>query len=97
MFQNSTRNIILSCLLTLTVIWSALYYQTSSDRRLTIAAGEVSAANLAIAFEEHVKKTVQNIDGLLLQLRSEYQHNPKGFADRIHLLAEHKSVSELLI
>ena len=97
MFYNSQKNIILSCLMTLAVIWSALYYHTSSDRKLAIVDCEVSSINLAMAFEEHVKKNVQAIDGLLLQLRHEYQRNPRGFADRIQLLAEHKSVAELLI
>ena len=97
MLHNTTKKILFTCLLTLAVIWSALYYHTSSDRRLAITTGEISSANLAMAFEEHVKKSVQSIDGLLLQLRNEYQRNPRGFADRIHLLAEHKSVAELLI
>ena len=97
MFRDSAKNIICICLLTLAVIWSALYYHTSSDRSLAIATGEISSANLAMAFEEHVKKSVQSIDGLLLQLRKEYQRNPRGFGDRIHFLAEHKSVAELLI
>ena len=97
MLHNNTKIILFTCLLTLAVIWSALYYHTSSDRRLAITTGEISSANLAMAFEEHVKKSVQSIDGLLLQLRNEYQRNPRGFADRIQLLAEHKSVAELLI
>ena len=97
MLHNSTKNIILICLSTLAVNWSAFYYHTSSDRNQAISSAEVSLANLAMAFEEHVKKNIQSIDGLLLQLRYEYQRNPQGFADRIHLLAEHKSIAELLI
>jgi len=97
MLHNKIKNIILICLFSLAVIWGALYYHTSTDRSLIIAAAEVSSANLALAFEEHVKKTVQIIDGLLLQLRGEYQRNPLAFGDRIRFIAEHKSVADLLI
>ncbi|MEI6206008.1 MAG: response regulator [Desulfuromonadales bacterium] len=97
MFRNRTIHIILVCLLALAVIWCALFYQMSYDRSLALSAAEISSANLAMAFEEHVKKSVENIDGLLLQLRDEYQRKPQGFSDRIRFLAEHKSVSELLI
>ncbi|MEI7818294.1 MAG: ATP-binding protein, partial [Desulfuromonadales bacterium] len=82
---------------TLAVIWSALFYFTSLDRRVAVTAGEVGSANLAIAFEEHVKNNVQSIDGLLLQLRDAYQRNPRNFADQIHVLAENKGMADLLI
>ena|GEM_PF-716009 len=85
------------CLLTLAVIWFAIIYQASYDRRLALSAAEISTTNLAMAFEEHVEKNIENIDGLLLQLRHEYQKNPLALAGRIRFLAEHKSVNELLI
>ncbi len=96
MLHPRINNIILVCLLSLAVIWGAVYYHTSTDRSIVISAAGINSSNLAIAFEEHVKKTVQNIDGLLLQLRSEYQQNPLGFGDRIRLF-EDKSVADLLI
>ncbi len=81
----------------LAILWAALLIQSSHDRKQALEAANTNTANLARAFEENVEKTVQNIDGLLLQLRSEYSLKPEELTDVIHRLALHKATAKLLI
>jgi diguanylate cyclase (GGDEF)-like protein len=74
---------IVGCLLNVAGIWIAFTLQYRYDREQAGKQATVSAANLARAFEEHVLRTTQNIDGLLLQLRADYQRDPRNFTERI--------------
>ena len=70
-------------LLTICILWLALYLQIAHDRDQARLAAEVNAANLARTFEEHIISTVQQIDALLLQLREEYALSPATFGARL--------------
>lgn len=63
-------------------LWGNLLHGYQRDRGQTRHEAEVTATNLARAFDEHVVRTVQHIDTLLLHLRLEYQRAPDRFHDR---------------
>ncbi|MCW2241638.1 hypothetical protein [Azospirillum canadense] len=63
-------------------LWANILHGSQRDREQTRHEAEVTAANLARAFDEHVVRTVQHIDAVLLHLRLEYQRNPERFNDR---------------
>lgn len=77
-FKKKKIILIISCLLNIAGIWTALAVQIRHDEVQTRKAAETNIFNLARIFEEHVTGSVKDIDQLLLKLRSEYN---KGFAN----------------
>lgn len=71
--------VILGCLINICGLWLVYSLQFRHDRDQTRKVAEVDASNLAIAFEENVLRSIQNIDALLVHLRDEYQRSPGNF------------------
>lgn len=69
----------ISCLLNIVCIWIALAIQIRHDYRQTKEAAETNVYNLTKAFEEHINNRVKDIDGLLLNLRTEYMEDSANF------------------
>ena len=83
MIQTKKNLFLAGCLLNIFGIWLAFALHYWHDVAQTRSAAETNASNLSRAFEEHVLRTIQHIDGLILQLRNEYQRDPRHFEERI--------------
>jgi len=55
------------------VLWSNTYYQINHDYDRTIAEASTETMNLAIAYEEHVRRVVADADKDLLSLKKAYE------------------------
>ncbi|MDR3497020.1 MAG: histidine kinase dimerization/phospho-acceptor domain-containing protein, partial [Ancalomicrobiaceae bacterium] len=72
----------LSTMLALTLLvflWGGTYLYLKLDREKSFQASIESTANLASLFEEHVDRSIKEIDKTLLFLRHAYESNPTGF------------------
>jgi diguanylate cyclase (GGDEF)-like protein len=78
-FNKKKIFLIISCLLNIACVWTALTIQIRYDYQQTKEAAETNVFNLAKAFEEHISNRVKDIDRLLLDLSAEYRGNPTGF------------------
>jgi diguanylate cyclase (GGDEF)-like protein/PAS domain S-box-containing protein len=74
---------IAGCLTNIVGLWIALAFQFDHDRTQAHAAAEINASNLARVIEENVLRTVQHIDWQLLDLREEYQRDPRQFSAKL--------------
>ena len=73
----------LCCLAIVCGIWGACYLQVRHDRDQAAKTAEISAANLAKTFEEHVLSTSRQIDSTLLILRTNYLQHPADFLEQL--------------
>lgn len=55
------------------ILWVVIVLQQDSEREAVIAATANQNSNLAVAYEEHVVRTLKGLDGALLFIRHEYQ------------------------
>ncbi len=65
--------IALFTLLLLGALWGAVVTEKRAERDGIIAAANNQNTNLAIAYEEHIVRTLKRLDGALLFIRHEYQ------------------------
>ncbi|GFO68200.1 hypothetical protein GMLC_17790 [Geomonas limicola] len=66
---------LLTCLVSVMVLWSSILFQYDYDRRQAVGTAERTVSNLSKAFEENILGTVRHLDELLITLRSDYpQH-----------------------
>lgn len=54
-------------------LWGVLLAQERADREDVIAVAVKQNSNLAVAYEEHVARTLKSLDSILLFVRHEYQ------------------------
>ena len=54
-------------------LWGVLLAQEHSDREDVVAGAVRQNSNLAVAYEEHVARTLKNLDSVLLFVRDEYR------------------------
>lgn len=54
------------------VLWTLVLLEQSSERKSAIAAAVQQNSNLALAYEEHVARTLKGLDGVLVLIRREY-------------------------
>jgi hypothetical protein len=59
--------------LLITGLWFYLTSKHSADRQETISAAVRQNSNLAVAYEEHVVRTLKGFDSTLLFVRHEYR------------------------
>jgi len=67
-------------------LWTAVLHDLERDREALTASAGVDALNLARAFEEHVVRTVDDIDSILLLLRHDWVKEPERFAERAAIM-----------
>lgn len=67
-------------------IWWILGLGLEHDRRSVLAAAEKDAANLARAFEEHVARTLKDMDFLIHILRDEWLESPAELLEKAEKL-----------
>src|SRR5580700_10441305 len=66
--------------LVILVICAAVALQLSGQRDGIIEEARKHTSNLARAFEEHIRRTVKEVDHTLLALRRGYESDPEHFA-----------------
>ena len=54
-------------------LWSTLLAEQFSERREAVATAVTQNSNLAVAYEEHVVRTLKGFDSMLLFMRREYR------------------------
>lgn len=60
-------------LLLLAGLWAAVLVEQRAERREVISAAVKQNSNLAVAYEEHIVRTLKGLDGALLFMRHEYR------------------------
>ncbi len=75
-------------ILLLVGLWGLLAAILTYNRQATLTAAEVSAGNLAQAFEAHVLRTVKAVDHVLLILRKDWQHGAAMFFEEVRALQD---------
>ncbi|MGE5268805.1 MAG: response regulator [Thiohalocapsa sp.] len=66
--------------LVILLIAGTVYFQLESERAAILEEARKHTSNLARAFEEHIRRTVKEIDQTLLVLRRSYENDPAHFA-----------------
>ena len=61
-------------------IWLSLEFHLTVERSNAERASIQNAGNLARAFEEHLSRSLKDIDRVLLLLRGSYERDPAGFS-----------------
>ncbi len=66
----------------LVILWigGTVWFQLTSERAAILDEARKHTSNLARAFEEHIRRTVKEIDQTLLVLRRSYEADPAHFA-----------------
>ncbi|HYG89736.1 MAG TPA: sensor domain-containing diguanylate cyclase [Azospirillum sp.] len=78
--------ILAGALALITGSWWVLHIELEHDRHSVSASAEKDATNLARAFEEHVARTVKDVDFLLRLLRDRWQDSPATFIPKARQL-----------
>lgn len=64
-------------------LWWMIFNQLERDRQEITNAAQVSGANLAQAFEEHVVRTIKGIDSSLIGLRNDWRMGESHFRQEV--------------
>jgi signal transduction histidine kinase len=70
------------------LMWAGIVYHLSVEERNAVEAARQNTSNLARVFEEHIARAVEEVDKILLSLRTAHTKNPGRFdveAARIYL------------
>lgn len=76
-FRNVQTVIIAFGLLLLGLIWTVLFYNINSERQVEIDSAMRETSNYALAFNEHMERTIVSADQILLLLKNGYEKNAK--------------------
>jgi len=60
-------------LLLLCLIWTVCFYQISAERQIEISSAIRETGNYALAFNEHMERTILNADQMLLLIKDQYK------------------------
>ncbi|NTV09764.1 MAG: hypothetical protein HGA47_03215, partial [Zoogloea sp.] len=93
---SSPAAVLLVVFILLATLWWVLLQVEERDRAEVGKAAETQAANLAQAFEEHVLRSVQDIDSALLVLRRTWQMRRDYFGSEVSTLQQAYSKGLLL-
>lgn len=77
-------------------LWWMLLDQLERNRNELAGAARINAANLALAFEEHVVRTIRSIDGGLLHLRIDWQTRDSDFQEDVRNMQNGYDAGRLL-
>ncbi len=61
------------------MVWASIAYHLHNDRLSTLQAAETAAQDVARAAEAFTSHVIEEIDHMLLFLRTAYERNPQGF------------------
>ena len=61
------------------IIWLGTAFHLATERQIAQEAAIQHSGNLARAFEEHLVRSIKEVDRLLLFLRENYENNPAAF------------------
>lgn len=62
------------------LLWAGIGWDVARERERVLRDAEAGTANLARAFAEHILRTIGALDQTLLNIKAEYERNPKAFA-----------------
>ena len=82
--------------LVLAALWGGLYFQLEKGRNLTLAGAERDASNFAIAFEEHIVRTLKAIDQATAHFRIEFERE-RGPFDFAAWLKAHAALRDVAL
>jgi PAS domain S-box-containing protein len=71
--------LIILCVSILGMLWAALIYDARRSEDAAIAQARRDAINLAMAFREHIQRTVSEIDHLLITIIAQQPDTPDGY------------------
>jgi signal transduction histidine kinase len=80
--------------LVLAALWGGLYFQLEKERALALAGAERDASNFAIAFEEHIVRTLKAIDQATAHFRIEFERE-RGPFDFAAWLKAHAALRDI--
>src|SRR5258708_3463712 len=63
----------------LLILWGNLIVEAAQQRELRIAQAGRDTANLAIAFREHISRTMTALDQIMLAIKAEHEAEPERF------------------
>ncbi len=72
----------LIALLALVLLWSAVFYEISRQRRNVLSEAEIKAVADAHVFAEFADANIRRLNELLLDLRSQWRGDENAFAER---------------
>jgi two-component system sensor histidine kinase/response regulator len=72
-------SILLFGALVILLIIGGVYYQLSNEHEAILEEARKHTSNLARAFEEHIRRTVKEVDQALLVLKRGYENDPQHF------------------
>jgi C4-dicarboxylate-specific signal transduction histidine kinase len=78
------------------LLWGGIWFHLQIVRTDDLAEAEHTTSNLARAFEEHIFRTLRNIDQALLRVRAAYAAQPAQF-DLEAAIREDGAVTDLII
>lgn len=61
------------------LIWGATLFHLREERRQALESSEQNVSNLSRSFEEHVIRSIEEVDKTLLLLRAAYERDPAKF------------------
>ncbi len=82
--------------LILAALWGGLSFQLDKERDLALASAERDASNFAIAFEEHIVRTVKAIDQATAHFRIEFERE-RGPFDFAAWLRAHAALRDVAL
>lgn len=79
LLRASIQGVTLLALAMIALIWFAVEFNMSGEREQALHGAERNIENLARVFEEHVIRTIAEVDKTILFVRNAYEKDPSGF------------------
>jgi len=77
--RRAPRAIIILSAAFVVMLWSGLFYDSTRTEELAIDQARKDVSNLALAYREHISKTVSAIDELLIAIVAEHTRSPDEY------------------
>ena len=77
--RRAPRAIIILSAAFVVMLWSGLFYDSTRTEELAIDQARKDVSNLALAYREHISKTVSAIDELLIAIVAEHTRSPDQY------------------
>jgi len=71
--------VMLSAVVVLTLLWGGASLYLAGRAAQEVEQARHDTANLALAFEQHVERTLRGVDQVMLLIKSDYERDPKTF------------------
>src|SRR5690242_16555781 len=66
----------------LALLWFGVAFHLGALREAALDTARHNAINLARALEEHIARTIEGLDRIMVHVREEYARDPAGFDPR---------------